>query len=294
MGCGASAKKDLLKVQPTNVRPAGGDKLISVSPANLPTLMSNHCVPCVDGMHSLFPKSRTSIKGVRTTLDSTLNPQESLEELKKGNKRFLSGESCNSTVTSTARISLANDGQSPMAAIIGCADSRVPVEIVFDAQPGDLFILRNAGNTCMCAEGSIVGSTEYCIGHLRTPLVLVLGHTKCGALAGATQVACGPASGSSDSKQTMLQSLLTSLGPPVQEAVRMCPESASLDEIAAVAIKCNVFHTMKSLLEHSELLRNEVDKGNVQIQGAIYDIMTGEVEFLGPQRLANTARVGSA
>merc|ERR1719310_592055 len=86
--------------------------------------------------------------------------------------------------------SLADDGQSPMAAIIGCADSRVPVEIVFDAQPGDLFVLRNAGNTCMCAEGSIVGSTEYCIGHLRTPLVLVLGHTKCGAVAGATKMAC--------------------------------------------------------------------------------------------------------
>merc|ERR1719301_83071 len=90
-------------------------------------------------------------------------------------------------------MSLATDGQSPspMAAVIGCADSRVPVEIVFDAQPGDLFILRNAGNTCSCAEGSIVGSLEYCIGNLRTPLVLVLGHTKCGALAGATQLACG-------------------------------------------------------------------------------------------------------
>merc|ERR1712100_277457 len=105
--------------------------------------------------------------------------------------RFLSGESYHSTVTSTARISLADDGQSPMAAIIGCADSRVPIEIVFDAQPGDLFVLRNAGNTCMCAEGSIVGSAEYCIGHLHTPLIVVLGHTKCGALAGATQLACG-------------------------------------------------------------------------------------------------------
>merc|ERR1712100_681802 len=103
---------------------------------------------------------------------------------------------------STARISLATDGQSPMAAIIGCA------------------------------EGSIVGSTEYCIGHLRTPLVLVMGHTKCGAMADATQLACGPASKSSDSKQTMLQSLLTSLGPPVKEAVQICGESASLDEIA--------------------------------------------------------------
>jgi len=68
----------------------------------------------------------------------------------------------------------------------------------------------------------------------------------------------------------------------VKEAVQLCPESASLDEIAAVAIKCNVFHTMRSLLKHSDLLRDEVNKGKVQIQGAIYDIMTGQVEFLDP------------
>merc|ERR1719183_83396 len=143
----------------------------------------------MDSPRVLFPKSRTSIKGVFTTLDSPLNPQEALEELRKGNKRFLLGDKYHGTVTDNIRKSLATAGQSPMAAIIGCADSRVPIEIVFDAQPGDLFVLRNAGNTAMCAEGSIVGSTEYCIGHLRTPLVLVLGHTKCGAVAGATKLA---------------------------------------------------------------------------------------------------------
>jgi len=190
--------------------------------------------------------------------------------------------------------SLAADGQSPLAAVIGCADSRVPIEILFDAQPGHLFVLRNAGNTCMCAEGSIVGSAEYCIGHLRTPLILVLGHTKCGALAGATQLACAQkcevnvtdtdsASGSdTSSKQTMLQSLLTSLEPPVQEAAQILPKSASEDEIAALAIRCNVFHTMRSILKFSDLIRDKVNDGTVQIQGAVYDITTGAVEFLGP------------
>jgi carbonic anhydrase len=221
-----------------------------------------------------------------------LNPLEALEELRKGNKRFLSGERHHGTVTDNILMSLANDGQSPMAAVIGCADSRVPIEIVFDAQPGDLFVLRDAGNTCMCAEGSIVGSTEYCIGNLRTPLVLVMGHTKCGALAGATQVACGPdpvgkdqdsdSQSSGSSRQTMLQSLLTSLEPPVQEAVQMLPENASLDEIAALAVRCNVFHTMRSLVKFSDLLREKVRNGTLQIQGAIYDIATGKVEFLGP------------
>merc|ERR1719375_109425 len=252
MGCGASANKGLLQVQP-----------ISVVPAQ----RANQDGEDAGDMPNLFPKSRTSLKGVRTTLDSALNPREAMDELRKGNMRFLSGEKYHGTVTDNLRKSLADDGQSPMAAIIGCADSRVPVEIVFDAQPGDLFVLRNAGNTCMCAEGSIVGSLEYCIGNLGTPLVLVMGHTKCGALAGATQLACGPKcespSGTSDaSKRTMLQSLLTSLEAPVKEAVQQLPETATLDEIAAVAIRCNVFHTMRSVLKYSDLLSEKVNEGS--------------------------------
>jgi len=84
------------------------------------------------------------------------------------------------------------------------------------------------------------------------------------------------------SKQTMLESLLSSLEAPVKEAAQMLPQSASLNEIAALAVKCNVFHTMRSLLKYSDLLREKVDAGQVQIQGAIYDITSGRVEFLGP------------
>merc|ERR1712157_390008 len=78
-------------------------------------------------------------------------------------------------------------GQNPFATVIGCADSRCPIEILFDCQPGDLFVLRNAGNTCTHAEGSMVGSLEYSVSALGTNLIVVLGHTKCGALAGATK-----------------------------------------------------------------------------------------------------------
>jgi len=238
---------------------------------------------------SLFPKSMTSIKGVRTALDSPLNPQEALTELQKGNKRFLSGKKYHGSFNDSIRKCLAVDGQSPMATIIGCADSRVPVEIIFDTQPGDLFILRNAGNTCLCAEGSLVGSAEYAVGHLQAPLILVMGHTKCGALTGATHLACGPKFNDSDtasqasdtSARTMLQSLLLSLEVPVKEAEQMLPPSASLDEIAALAIRCNVFHTMKSLVKFSEMVRERLNDGRVQIQGAVYDINTGIVEFLG-------------
>lgn len=281
MGCATSADTGVLKVLPTNVLPAA-------SPTD--TCGNRSDAPAVDSLECLFPKSQTSIKGVRTTLDSPLNPQEALAELRKGNKRFLSGEMYHGTFTDSIRKSLAADGQSPMAAVIGCSDSRVPVEVIFDAQPGDLFILRNAGNTCMCAEGSIVGSTEYCIGHLRTPLILVMGHTQCGALGSATQLACRPcldpdeivSQPSEASTHTMLQSLLTSLESPVKEAAQMLPQTASLDEIAALAIRCNVFHTMKSILKYSDLLKDRLTEGSVQIHGAIYDITSGMVEFLGP------------
>lgn len=289
MGCGASTdKKGLLQVRSIQVVPSSDGDIV------VPSLP---CYSAPDSPKNLFPKSRTSINGVRTTLDSALNAQEALEELSKGNQRFLSGDKYHGAVTDKIRKSLATDGQSPMAAIIGCADSRVPVEIVFDAQPGDLFVLRNAGNTCMCAEGSIVGSVEYCIGHLRTPLILVMGHTKCGALAGATQMACRPdprsntndseSASSGSSKQTMLQCLLTSLEPPVKEAVQMLPPTASLDEVAAVAIRCNVFHTIKSILKYSDMVADRVNDGSVQIHGAIYDITTGKVQFLDPLESAN-------
>ena len=81
---------------------------------------------------------------------------------------------------------LATKGQAPHTAIVGCADSRCPLETLFDALPGDLFVLRNAGNTCTHAEGSILGSLEFCTGVLNTKLIFVLGHTNCGAIKGAT------------------------------------------------------------------------------------------------------------
>jgi carbonic anhydrase len=285
MGCGASA--GVAKTQLINVTvavPTVEDSPgLEVGPTdNGATPLSNPESP-----KCLFPKSRDSYMGVRTARDAPYTPEEALKELRKGNKRFRTGKQDTTELGAKIRESLATEGQSPIAAIIGCADSRVPIEILFDSQPGELFVLRNAGNTCMCAEGSIVGSLEYCIGNLGTPLVLVMGHTKCGALAGATQLVCGPkcnspSESSEASKQTMLQSLLTSLEPPVQDAIQQLPETASHDEIAAVAIRCNVFHTMRSCLKYSDLLSEKVAEGSMQVHGAVYDITTGRVDFLGP------------
>ena len=111
-----------------------------------------------------------SVKGlsVRTTTDGPMKHPEALQILKDGNRRFVTGETLSGNVTNGMRRALVKEGQAPLAAIIGCADSRAPLETVFDAMPGDLFVLRNAGNTCTHSEGSMVGSLEFCIGALGT------------------------------------------------------------------------------------------------------------------------------
>jgi len=127
------------------------------------------------------------LREVRTAKHDAMRPVDALQLLKEGNRRYVQGSVQHRGQGKHLRDALASDGQNPAAAILACADSRCATEILVDARPGDLFVLRNAGNTCTHAEGSIVGSVEYAVGHLKTNLVLVFGHTKCGAIAGATQ-----------------------------------------------------------------------------------------------------------
>ena len=123
---------------------------------------------------------------VRTSGDPPVPPELALKFLKEGNQRFVDGKPQSTKVDSIMRKELDREGQAPHTAIIGCADSRCPLETLFDTLPGDIFVLRNAGNTCTHAEGSMVGSLEFCTGKLGSRLIMVLGHTKCGAVYGAT------------------------------------------------------------------------------------------------------------
>jgi len=236
---------------------------------------------------------------LRTASDESVPADRALELLKAGNERFVADCSLSSKQSreqsTHLRASLATDGQNPAAVVIACADSRCPVEILFDAQPGDVFVLRNAGNTCTHAEGSIVGSVEYACGHLGTRLVLVLGHTLCGAIAGATKVVaarkaapapCEHGDGAPrpqpKKQQTMLDTMLVGLAPAAEAANSELPEGATQEQVAAHAVRVNVFHTMEKLLEYSEPLRKKVREGAVELHGGIYDLHTGSVEFLGP------------
>ncbi|CAL1144825.1 unnamed protein product [Cladocopium goreaui] len=191
------------------------------------------------------------------------------------------------------RKALVKEGQAPHTAIIGCADSRAPLETVFDAMPGDIFVLRNAGNTCTHAEGSVLGSLEFCVAALQSKMVLVLGHTACGAIKGATATYLQAKSGNKPQVTKALDALLVGLSDVAKKASEELGEGATEAQIVDRTIKLNVFHTIDFLLQYSPLVREKVAAGEVEIQGGIYDLETGHVEFLG-QSPAQATLVKSA
>jgi len=233
--------------------------------------------------------------GVRTQHDSHIKPQPALQKLKDGNARFVSGKVKSSfDFKPEHRTALAVHGQNPMAAILGCADSRCPIETLFDVQAGDIFVLRNAGNTLSHAEGSVVGSLEYCVGHLGAKLLVVLGHTKCGAMAGATQTMLGaqkaaengdPVKPAALEQKTTLEKLLHGLGTVAKQAQNELNPGATADQIAAHTVNVNVFSGMARLLSYSDMIREKVQSGEVELHGGVYDIVSGEVTFLGQHPL---------
>jgi carbonic anhydrase len=216
----------------------------------------------------------------RTAKSDFVPASEALARLREGNERFVAGEQPR-VVQGDLRRALAEDGQLPMAAVLGCADSRCPVELLFGAMPGDIFVCRNAGNTVTHAEGSVVASLEYAMCHLQTKLILVLGHTKCGAIKGA--VASLPAASDHSPGTSVLQDYLVALTPVAQRAKDELPEGASEDEVSTHAVRVNVQSTVERILQYSSPLRERVEAGEVLMLGAIYDITTGRVEFLADE-----------
>jgi len=232
---------------------------------------------------SKMPAKRYSTN-FRTAKDASVPPEEALKNLIAGNKRFVAGTADmwknGSSVDDLA--AMAALGQSPFASVVGCADSRAPVEILFDARPGDLFVLRNAGNTLTNAEGSLVGSLEFSVGALGVKFILFLGHTQCGAIKGATaRTLDAQANPENAAPQGVLDRLLVGLSPVVEQAQLDLGANATAEAIANAAVEVNVFAGMQKLLLYSEPIREKVRTGEVEVHGAVFDIKTGEVKFLG-------------
>jgi carbonic anhydrase len=196
-----------------------------------------------------------------------------LHALHAGHQRFLVGHSIHPHC-SAERLRNLVQGQHPIAAILSCADSRVPVELLFDAGFGDLFVVRNAGNTCTNAS---IASLEYAIEALDVSLVLVMGHEGCGAVT----VACQP----HGSLTPALHDLVGTIRQGLEEA-------AALSDLPT-AFRLNPIQSARHLVQGSELIRGRLETGALLLETACYTLRHGEIEWLGAMD-ASGALLGSS
>lgn len=194
-----------------------------------------------------------------------VSPEEAIKRLKEGNARFTAGK----TLHPNAGISRVEEtfkgGQHPFATFISCADSRVPVEVVFDQGIGDLFVIRVAGNV---ADVDELGTAEYGAGHLGSRLLVVLGHTKCGAV---TAVVNGDKVGGN------IPGLVDNIVPAAERSKKKGLKGADL---IGDAIKENVAQSIADIRKHSEELAHLEHNGTIKIVGAVYHVENGTVEWL--------------
>jgi carbonic anhydrase len=201
-----------------------------------------------------------------TTGRNPITPLEALELLKEGNRRFLDDAPYNPPMDRLHRLHLAA-AQQPFAAYLSCSDSRVPPELLFERGLGELFIVRNAGNT-LCATA--LGSLEFAVTQLRVPLIVVMGHEACGAIRAAVSVAREQAAYTGNVSK-VLQSLL----PAVLEA------DPWAEDLCNAAALCNVRKVVRELREEaSPALLEPQNAGSLLVVGAYYHLDSGRVEFL--------------
>lgn len=196
---------------------------------------------------------------------SSVSPEVALARLVEGNRRFAKANG--SALARSWSRKQAMEEQRPFAIILGCSDSRTPVEILFDQGFGELFVVRVAGNI---VAPSIVGSIEFAATQFGTRLVVVMGHTHCGAI-GATVNALRTGTGPSSKN---LQSITNRIAPHIQELVRRKDE-----RILHEAMRANVRASADHLRHGSHILEERVMAGQVVVVGAEYDLETGVVQF---------------
>lgn len=199
-----------------------------------------------------------------------ITAQESLERLRAGNRRFVANESRHSIGDEVRRMQLV-DGQEPFAVILGCADSRVPAEIVFDQGVGDLFVIRVAGNI---VEPSQIGSVEFACAAIGTRLVVVLGHSRCGAIKATLDALRSPGAEPSAN----LRPIVDHIRPSIEAALAQHPEAGD-DAIVEQAVRTNIRASTEKLRHASETIEALEQDDGLLIVGAEYSLETGVVEF---------------
>ena len=205
------------------------------------------------------------MKTLTKELQESISPTKALQLLKEGNQRFVSNLKINRNLLQQANET--SDGQHPFAVILSCIDSRTSAELIFDQGLGDVFSVRIAGNII---NEDILGSMEFGCKVAGSKIIVVLGHTKCGAVKGACDHV----------EMGNLTALLTKIRPAVDDEVtikehRNSGNAVFVEKVSAI----NVKRTVKAIMERSPILKEMIESGQIGIVGGTHDISTGEVEF---------------
>lgn len=200
-----------------------------------------------------------------------MTAREALDQLREGNRRFVFGARRLDTSAVHSRRAEVLEGQAPFAVILGCSDSRVPVEMVFDQGLGDLFVIRVAGNIVAASQ---IGSVEFAAERFHTRLVVVLGHSRCGAIQATLDQLEQPGARQSPG----LRSIVDRIRPSVEELLQK-HGSQDRDALAHRAVRANVRVAADHLRHGSELLERLIEHDGLRVVGAEYSLETGVVDF---------------
>ena len=200
-----------------------------------------------------------------------LSAREALQRLQAGNERFVAHRSEHDTLTSVERRLTLTAAQEPFAVILGCSDSRVPAEIVFDQGLGDLFVIRVAGNIVASSQ---IGSVEFAVEVFGTPLVVVLGHTGCGAVNATVDQLEQPECEQSPN----LRSIVDRIRPVVEPLLASGPRYDRF-ELVRRAVRANIRASVDQLRVGSAILQRHVDHHGLRVIGAEYSLESGRIDF---------------
>lgn len=200
-----------------------------------------------------------------------ISAHEALERLREGNRRFVADVRDHGAPGGPSRRSELVDGQAPFAIVLGCSDSRVPAEIVFDQGLGDLFVIRVAGNIVAPSQ---VGSVEFAADRFGTPLVVVLGHSRCGAVLATLEQLERP----SASRSPNLRSIVDRIRPSVESLLEPGP-APDAEILVSRAVRANIRASADHLRHGSQVLEHLIQRGELLVVGAEYFLETGVVDF---------------
>ena len=197
-----------------------------------------------------------------------------LDRLKAGNRRFVDGNLNSESLASPARRNTLAGAQKPFAIILGCSDSRVPGELIFDQGLGDLFVIRVAGNIVAPSQ---IGSVEYAAEKFGCQLVVVLGHSKCGAVSATLEQLQHPEETRSKNLRSIVDRISPSVGGLLESDLKDTPGA-----LLEAAVQANIRAAVGQLRQGSDILKQLVDSRELLIVGAEYSLETGVVEFFSP------------